>query len=351
MSFSQASEKNTKPHLKTHERGYLFDGLDENQTSNPQLSQKMLLAQLIKIAKEQLKVQKKILEEVKQIRKPKAETIVVNGKECIANSSAECFQMPLTPTAQKIPVYKNWLRNPNEKNSLALIQWESKYFNGISRSAHSKDFTITKYGDKALKTSFNRSNFDSIGGEHRVVREKNREYLLNKIGKDTFEMYLYFGKNAEMDYQSFHNYYQTVDKLKKVSYTIIFYTTGAHEAFKDSSKVFPEIKRLLKGAKTIKFGKSFFKKANIYTTPTLAIKLKNSDEILPISVGNYFSRGLHARIMKMLVLKKVVKPEHSPDYKMFERVGKSGTDFVNRYYEKKLNMKTIKALYKKDNKK
>lgn len=347
--LTQLHSKVDKKKKKTHERGIFFDGLDKNSTivkSAPK-SQKRLLEELVKIAKEQLDVQKKILKEVRLIRKPAPEKIIVNGKECIANSSFECFQMPLTPTAQKIPVYKNWLRNPNEKNSLALTRWESKYFNQISKSAHSRDFVITKYGDKALKTSFNRSGFDSIGGTHKVVRKKNTMLMLNKISKSVFDVYLFFGKNPELDYQSFGNYSRNMRELDKVDYNVVFYTQGSREALEDSAKVFPELKKLLGDAKSIVTSKELFIKGNIYATPTIAIKLKKNGSIEPISVGNYFSGGVQQRIMKMLVMKNIVKPEHSPDYKMFDRASTVGSEYVQRYYGKDLNMTKIKQLYRK----
>lgn len=335
---------------KTHERGYLFSGLDENATVNSQKrkTQQKLLEELVKIAKNQLKVQKEILDEVKQIRNPRPEKIVVNGKECIANSTPECFQMPLVDKAKKIPVYKNWLRNPNEKNTLALVRWESKYFNKISNVAHMRDFVITKFGPEALKTNFDRSTFDSIGGVHKVVRQKNNRYLLNEIASKKFEIILFFGKNPEMDYQSFYNYNKNVQELKNVTYRVVFYTLGAKMAFEDSAKVFVEMKEMLDKAKSVKVDKKLFKKASIYATPTMSIKIKKTGEITPITVGNMYAGGVQSRILKMLEIKKVIKKGHSPDFKMFERVGTVGTDYVKQYYNQDLNMTKIKELYRKE---
>lgn len=354
LSLTFAYSENTFPpqgkKSKSHERGYHFSGLDENTTSASQQrkTQQKLLEELVKIAKDQLKVQKEILDEVKQIRNPRPEKIVVNGKECIANSTPECFQMPLVDKAKKIPVYKNWLRSPNEKNTLALVQWESKYFNKISNVAHMRDFVITKYGPKALKTNFNRSSFDSIGGAHKVVRQDNNRYLLNEITSKKFEIILFYGKNPELDYQSFYNYNKNVQELKNVTYHIVFYTAGAKIAFKDSAKVFLEMREMLDKAKSVKVNKKLFKEASIYATPTMSIKIKKTGEIAPITVGNMYAGGVQSRILKMLEIKKVIKKGHSPDFKMFDRVGTVGTDYIKQYYKQDLNMTKIKELYKKE---
>ena len=350
FAYSESAFPSNGKKDKSHERGYHFHGLDENATSASQQrkTQQKLLEELVKIAKDQLKVQREILEEVKQIRNPKPETIVVNGKECVANSSAECFQMPLVDKAKKIPVYKNWLRNPNEKNTLALVRWESKYFNKISNVAHMRDFIITKYGPEALKTNFNRSTFDSIGGAHKVVRQDNNRYLLNEIASKKFEIILFYGKNPELDYQSFFNYNKNVQELKNVTYHIVFYTAGAKIAFEDSAKVFLEMKEMLDKAKSVKVDKKLFKEASIYATPTMSIKIKKTGEIIPITVGNLYAGGVQSRILKMLEMKKVIKEGHSPDFKMFDRVGTLGSDYIKHYYKKDINMTMIKKLYKRE---
>lgn len=338
-----------KPKETTHERGYHFKGLKEGEEDpTERKTEKQLLAELVDIAKKQLETQRKILDAVEQIRNPKPETIVVNGKECVANSTPECFQMPLVPKAKEIPVYQNWLREPNEENTLALVQWESVYTNKISQTAHMRDFVITKYGSKALETNFNRSTFDgNTGSEYKVVRKKNNQYVLNNVANKQFEIVIYLGKSAELDYQSFHNYSKNLKELKDVTYHVVFYTQGAKEAWEDSAKVFPEMKEILSGAKTIKVNKALFGEKSIYATPTLAVKIKKTGEEEPIAVGNIFASGIQNKILKMLEIKKVIKEGHSPDYMMFERVGTTGTDYVSHYYGKDLNMTAIKKLYKK----
>ena len=69
---------------------------------------------------------KKILEvniEIRDILKkeydPQPKTITnEKGEKCVANSSADCFEMPITNEAKKVPVYKEWLEKGDMQSSL-----------------------------------------------------------------------------------------------------------------------------------------------------------------------------------------------------------------------------------------
>ena len=329
-----------------NERGMRMKGLADINITKPRKKEE-IFEKILKVLEESRDIQKEILKVVQNIESPKPKEIVVNGKKCIANSSKECFQMPLTPNAQKIPVYKNWLRKPNEKNTIALTQWQAEYNRRISKSAHLRDFVITKYADKAYPAPMNRFGFDSTMGYHQIVQEENNKLIANSL-KSKYELYLYFGKNPQLDYQSFGVYSGLLSEIKDVTYHLVFYTQGSKEALKDSAQTFLELQYLFKNAKSITVNKRRFAKEHVYTTPTLSLRIKGTRKFEPVAVGKISSTSAIRRVIKMLEVKDILKPNHSPDYKMFERVGKLGERHVSQYYHKELNMTAIKKLYKKD---
>jgi len=102
------------------------------------------------------------------------------------------------------------------------------------------------------------------------------------------------------------------------------------------------------GVHYYKVNKKLFKEASVYATPTMSIKIQKTGEIVPITVGNMYAGGVQSRILKMLEIKKIIKKGHSPDFKMFDRVGTLGTDYIKHYYNKDINMTMIKKLYKRE---
>lgn len=75
------------------------------------------LAELLKVAKQQRNIQQKIYNLLSNEFDPKPKKVIINGKECIENFSKDCFVMPLTRAAKKIPVLKAMLVHPTPETA------------------------------------------------------------------------------------------------------------------------------------------------------------------------------------------------------------------------------------------
>ena len=304
---------------------------------------KKMLEKLLKIQKEQLKTQKEILAILKKQFAPEPKKIVVNGKECIENSSAECFKMPITPQAARIPVLKNWLENPTKENAKEWLRWQAKYFTQIFNVGNSLQFAIAQWGDKAYPLSFEREGFETVGGYSTVLEDKRYTYLLNSVA-DKYDVYIFFGKNWQGDFYSFDNYADLAKELHNVNFNLVFYSEGAKEAFDDAAKTFTNLDKLIKRSR-IYVGKKYFKKFNVYTTPTLLVRLKKSNTIEPVYVGKTDIKTLKRKMIDFLEYRKVLDMAHSPDYKMWQENADYANSYLKHYYGVELNASFIKSKY------
>lgn len=105
-----------------------------------------LLYEILLENKKQTKLLTDIRDILQKTHDPKPEKIVVNGKECIANSSAECFKMPLTAEAKKVPVLASWIQNPTMENAAKYLKWQAKYFNSINKGGYSLNLASKEGG-------------------------------------------------------------------------------------------------------------------------------------------------------------------------------------------------------------
>jgi hypothetical protein len=301
-----------------------------------------LLAEILKVQREQLRVQKKILAILQEQFNPKPKLVTVNGKQCIANSSADCFVMPLTPVAKRIPVLKNWLLHPSIKTAAAYIKWQSKYLREISKAAYAYDFAVTEYGNKIAQVDYSQPSFEETLGYTNVIRDKYRQFLINKY-KDDFKLYIFMGLNPDLDVYSFTSIAKFIDSHPKLKYTIVFKNEKEKKAFVEAGNIFPVIKKVL-GNKNVEIATmNNFKRLNIYTTPTIAIKLNNSNVINKILVGRP-NGYLDQKIINFLEFKGIIKEGSNPTYKAWQKVGDFAKKYYSHYYD--VNILPILDLYK-----
>lgn len=123
------------------------------------------LAIIRDILEKQLKVQTEILAILKDEYNPEPRIIInEKGEECIANSSADCFEMPITAEARRVPVIKNWMQKGDLESSAKYLQWQGKYFNEISRRAYNNVAAINQYGNEVYPVDYNTIGFNNTTG-------------------------------------------------------------------------------------------------------------------------------------------------------------------------------------------
>lgn len=183
------------------QEGFAFykDSNFSKKNYRPNCSCREILKQLKIIAKEaqeQTKIQRQILKILQKTLDPQPQYITVNGKKCIANSSAECFKFPITPAAQRIPVLKAWLENPTMENTAKYLKWQAKYFKELFKRADSFPMTLAQYGPQAYPMSTLRPGYNSLIGDETKKAAVKR--LINSISKD-YKIAIFLGMNKDLD--------------------------------------------------------------------------------------------------------------------------------------------------------
>jgi hypothetical protein len=286
-----------------------------------------ILEDLVRLSKKQLVEQKRIREILEEEFNPKPQIITrKDGSKCIANSSADCFVMPLTPTAKRVPVFKNWLQNPTIENSLKKKQWLSKYFNQITKGAYSDMFALKQHPQAYNTSSYDALDYSNGMGTMNTVKNNFKKNILEKY-KDEFKLYIFIG-NSEMDAYSADVLANAIKNNPNLNYEIIYKDEKARKFIQSYSKQVHKVKELINHKNYI--GAKFFSKFNIVSTPSLAIGLKGELQVL--AKGRITSSTLVDKVNQYLEFKDIVKPSEYKDYKMWNGQSDMASDYIkNRY--------------------
>jgi hypothetical protein len=157
------------------------------------------------------------------------------GEKCLANSSADCFVMPVIAEGQHLPVLKNFLRNPSPENAKKWLQWQATYFNHISNISYGLRFKYLEEGSEAYPTDTTYTLGDNLFFSKSESAKAGREALILKKYKDRFVYLFFIGKDRVFEkvinlYSQVANYPTTY--LKDVKYAFIFPSKKSYDLFK-----------------------------------------------------------------------------------------------------------------------
>lgn len=301
---------------------------NQNKTSNSSktLAEKnidvtKILEELLAVAKEQRDIQQKILDTLGEEFNPTPKKVVINGKECIANSSADCFVMPLTKDAQKIPVIKNLLVNPSVETAKDYLQWQAKYLNtGPFKIGRSFEYAMNTYGEEAYPMNLSRPDANSNTGILAGKRDKARAILLNNMYKDkSLALYIFLQANA-LDYFSIKELSDIVRGIEpKSALTFVFKTEQDKHDFFKAIKADPIIEGGFKGVSST-VNKESFEANRIHMTPTYTIAFKKDKNLKKqaIAIGRVSENSLNEKIYEWLEQENIVKRGALSDYKIWD---------------------------------
>lgn len=331
------------------ERGFRFEGMDVNSTLSNKKGKKdisALLEEILKVEKKQLTAQEDILKILQDQFDPQPKKIVVNGKECIENSSAECFNMPLLhPDAKKVPVLREYVSNPTVENAKKYLQWHAKFLKNAFRGGEAITMAMNKYGAEAFPMNYDKFDYDTPGSYSTVLKKENNKKILNGLN-ERVEFYFFLGKNADADAYALDNYAKFTKELPDMTYHLVFYTKGAKEVFGALASRLSNIKNFEKRATSSVINKKLFSEHNVYATPMINMKNLKSKKMSPILVGRNSANGIIENAMDVLEFEKVIKSDHSPGYKKWERVGDYSSKYYKDIYGVDLNSSYINDKYK-----
>ena len=320
----QASELETPQQTEKKsnmERGWRFGEFDDKNSTTKKDDKrtiKQLLVGILDMEEKQLKVQKDILEAIKEIRNPKPKTIIGDdGKPCIANSSAECYETLLEPEAIRYPVIGAYVKNPTVENAARYLKWYSKHTNKALDAGFALYLANTKYGDKAAPMNLKRGGFnDAYGAEKKTIRVHRNKMINGELSKE-FDLYIFLGRDFNMDAYAMTILSSFIKDIPNVNYSVVFYNADVKKKLTAFGDEFERMKIIIDGAKKTYIGSNYFKQFGVYATPSIAVHLKKDNSTQLLVVGVLGSNAIQQKITNYLKFKKIIKPNNSVDYKVW----------------------------------
>jgi hypothetical protein len=342
---ASTSPNSAKKKGSPFERGFRFGDFDDNSTTPPKTKKSIadILDEMLKVQKKQLKVQKKILAILQDEFDPQPKKIIVNGKECIENSSAECFKMPLLhPDGKKVPVLGKFVTNPSVENAREYLKWHAKFLKSAFKGGEAITLAMNQFGPAAYPLNYNRFEYDTPGAYSKVLQKRNNKAVLNALSNE-IEIFFFLGKNPDADAYAIDNYSKFVKEVPEIKYTIVFLNEGAKKVFNALASRLKNISEFSSGAKAILVSPDAFKKHNIYATPMVTMYAKKKKQMRSILVGRASANGIIENAISALEYDEVLKDAHSPGFKAWERTG----DYSKTHYKDKYGV-DINETYMKE---
>lgn len=238
------------------------------------------------------------------------------GQKCIANSSADCFVMPLTAEAQQLPILGNLVRNPNANTAKKWLKWYARYLQQASNVGFALHFTSNQYGRKVYPTNSDTgviSATDHLLSSKRIIKKE----VVKKVSS-RMRYYLFYGKS-----KSYESILNPVSMLLAKSrglqsikdFTIVYYDKtyknnlekyfNEHASKREKNTYYNETKKIV--------SKKLFKKYSIDQSPLLVMifKDKKGKEIFWQKVAYGFSPNkIISETYDFLLYNNIIKPDN-----------------------------------------
>jgi|GEM_PF-4703004 hypothetical protein len=195
------------------------------------------------------------------------------GEECLTNSSADCFVLPVQAEAQQVPVMKEWLVNPSPTNSKKYLQWQAKYFNHLSKVSSGLHFSFLNDGPEAYPTDMTFVYNENLGAPMAEDAAGFRKVMILDELKDKIGLMFFFGNN--LAYEDNTNAYSNVwvfanDYWANVQKIVIVPNEEAKNRLKAKADSFnsKDVKKFWEQVK-IEVRPDLFNSMNIMVTPAV----------------------------------------------------------------------------------
>lgn len=285
------------------ERGWHYQEGNEADKSEKEKSVQELLAEMLKVQKEQLKVQKNIEKMLQTQFDPQPPKFLNNdGKECVANESGDCYKYPMRPEANWSPALAKMLQNPTIENAIKYKQVEDAHLNHVEDIGYSMKYAALNNKQKT-KTLIDSTSM--LSGKYNIYLTRAMSDVLKKHSK-SMKVYILMSDDGRE--------YLNVRKgiLKSLTYL-------------KNANIFPEI--VFKDQKAYSTFKSVLNRYDSVILeefeaqePTIIISEKTHSAINPIAYPTY-----------------IVKYKDEKDNKSFTQIFGAGnsqnSDFIRNLYE------------------
>ncbi|PAF46324.1 hypothetical protein BKH46_08025 [Helicobacter sp. 12S02634-8] len=301
-------------------RGWLQYEDEPSSSQKPidtkKVSEKDILLAILKEQQKQTSIQLEILKILK-VTNDLPEMIEVNGKKCLSNSSVDCFKMPITKDAARIPVMKQWLENPTVENALAYYKWQSKYLNQIFDVGYSLEFASKSTAPlMGIIPTYTNTNTREAEDQREVYIWDS---VIKKLSKN-MEINILIGKTTGFDVDRATRIFDIYDKYKSVGVKIkfVFENQESLNTFANFNKTAPsEIygqrwSQIPASDKVISPNSFKIKGISVYATPMYLLKYndmaKNIHFNQILGVGKDDLEVIFKATYRALILFKAIKP-------------------------------------------
>lgn len=336
-STLNADDGNKKREIET---GFAYQNEDATQKKDDKKDE---LSKIRKLLEQQLKVQKDIYALLKQQYDPEPKIIMnEKGEKCVANSSADCFEMPITPEGKSIPVIKEWMQKGDLQSAANLLKWQSKYFSEISKRAYANVSAINQFGSAVYPTNYNTSGFSNVTGYNTsVLRDKiDKEVLRKNLQKIRFKYFI--GENFDMDLYAMDNIVKFLNQFKnEINLEFVFLNKKSMKAFSIAGEHNKEFAILNNYHMSVEPDE--FERFNIHNTPSLVAIDINKKKAQTVLVGRSSAGSTNKMILMYMRHNGLIK---NVDLNTNDNWSEY-SDFGHKYVKKTLGESFLKEINSK----
>lgn len=306
LSADDSKKNSTENPQNSVERGFAY----KNEKQVPEEKKgKDKQDIIIDLLKKQLIVQEEIRDLLKEEYDP-APRLIKNskGEECIANSSADCFEMPIVAEARRIPVIKNWMKNGDLQSSVKFLQWQAEYFKQVTKRAYNNVAAVNQFGTEAYPVNYNTMGYNNVTGYASTT-------MKNQLEKNVLEKYLgkinfiwFIGENFDADLYSMDNIAKFLSQYgNKIKLQFIFKDSKSMNAFKIAEQHNSEFGILNKYKMSV--NPKEFANFNIHNSPSLVAINKEKKTAQTVMVGRATKERTNRMIIMYLRNQEILKDE------------------------------------------
>lgn len=303
-----------------------------------------LLTKILEVGERQLKEQTKIREILEEQYDPKPKIITrADGSQCIANSSADCFDFPLIAEAKRIPVLANSLKNPQDQQAvMEWKKWYAVYLNHNFDIGKSWEYDAAQNGSNSFQTDFQRDGYDSAKGYFHVAKEQHNTRLLNAFGSRGLSVKILLGKTQELDIYAMDQIAMFAKKHPSLPIELVFYNRESAEIFSGASHSIDFIGSAFSQANVVKRvsnAASDFPES-VQTTPTYSASFKDgkNDKSKIIKSGKVEAGDLANRVVEWMIFEKIIDPAKLSDGRIWGDIEGFGEKYIKETYGKDLKV-------------
>lgn len=274
-----------------------------------------ILQKILDESRKQTKIQEKILSLLEEEMDPKPKEVTIDGKKCIANSSADCFMYPMIAEAKRVPAMAEFLKDPYDLTKAGeYLKWQSKLFTHAINIGNSMQFAYAQWGEKAYPIGARTPSYTSAGGsyESKILPAAEKELIISHKKDLSFSVFV--GKNITMDIYSALTIADVIREYGEMNIEIIYYDQKSKDVFEGAVTSVYNIDKIAHWKTTKKtINPKAFDELQIFTTPSFVAKYKSKDknEAQTILNGKIDLTSFRNRVISFMELKKII------DYKEF----------------------------------